>query len=129
MDTFTKRSEKKQELLQTVFGRAPAPDERPAQPGDEQLGLLTEILFGEIWSRPALEPRYRSLATVATLIALNREVELKSHLYGALHLGWTKDQLLELILHMAFYAGAPVANRALAVARELFAEADALPAP
>ncbi len=117
-------------MLATVFGaprRVGAP--RAPQPGDEQLGLLTEILFGEIWSRPALTPRERSMCTVATLIALNREGELRSHLRGALNLGISREKLLEMVLHLAFYSGAPTANRALAVAREVFAQGDAVPQP
>lgn len=123
MNTFAERAAKKQEMLARVFGlRQGRAGPGQPQPGDEHLNVLTEILFGEIWTRPALEPRERSMCTVAALIALNREGELRSHLRGALHLGISKEKLLEIILHMAFYAGAPVANRAFGVAREVFAE-------
>ncbi len=129
MTTRAERAGKKDELLYTVFGRRPAPAAQPARPGDVQMGLLTEILFGEVWSRPALAPQERSMITVAALIALNRENELRQHLRGALHLGIPREKLLEMMLHLAFYSGAPTASRAVAIAREVFAEQDAATAP
>jgi 4-carboxymuconolactone decarboxylase len=90
------------------------------------LGEYTDkVLFGEVWKRPGLSPRDRSLITVATLVALYRTNELPFHLKKALENGVTKDELIELITHLAFYSGWPTANSAVAVARKVFAE----PAP
>jgi 4-carboxymuconolactone decarboxylase len=82
-----------------------------------------EVLFGDVWKRPGLSPRDRSLVTVATLVALYRANELPFHLAKALENGVTKDELIELITHLAFYAGWPTANTAVTVARKVFAEA------
>jgi 4-carboxymuconolactone decarboxylase len=88
------------------------------------LGEYTDkVLFGEVWERPGLSKRDRSLITVATLVALYRTNELPFHLKRALDNGVTKDELIELITHLAFYAGWPTANTAVSVARKVFAEA------
>jgi 4-carboxymuconolactone decarboxylase len=90
------------------------------------LGEYTDkVLFGDVWKRPGLSPRDRSLITVATLVALYRTNELPFHLKKALENGVTKDELIELITHLAFYSGWPTANSAVAIARKVFAE----PAP
>ncbi|MGF6552238.1 carboxymuconolactone decarboxylase family protein [Paraburkholderia youngii] len=83
------------------------------------------ILFGEVWERPGLSPRERSLITVASLVALYRSNELPFHIGKALDNGVTRDQLIELITHLAFYSGWPTASTALAVARQVFASRDA----
>jgi 4-carboxymuconolactone decarboxylase len=89
------------------------------------LGEYTDkVLFGEVWERPGLSKRDRSLITVATLVALYRTNELPFHLKRALENGVTKNELIELITHLAFYAGWPTANTAVAVARKVFAEAE-----
>jgi 4-carboxymuconolactone decarboxylase len=82
------------------------------------------VLFGEIWERPELSKRDRSLITVATLIALYRVNELPSHLKRAIANGVTKDELIEVITHLAFYAGWPAARTAVEIARKVFAEAE-----
>jgi len=81
-------------------------------------------LFGDVWSRPGLELRERSMITVAALIILGRETELKLHLRGALNVGITREKIQEMILHLAHYGGWPVAAGASRVAQEVFAEAD-----
>src|SRR2546426_7802683 len=88
------------------------------------LGDYTDrVLFGEVWERPGLSKRDRSLITVATLVALYRTNELPFHLKRALENGVTKDELVELITHLAFYAGWPSANTAVGIARQVLAEA------
>jgi 4-carboxymuconolactone decarboxylase len=88
------------------------------------LGDYTDrVLFGEVWERPGLSKRDRSLVTVATLVALYRTNELPFHLKRAIENGVTKDELIELITHLAFYAGWPAANTAVTIARQVFAEA------
>ena len=81
-----------------------------------------EVLFGEVWKRPGLSPRDRSLITVATLIALYRTNELPFHLKKALENGVTRDELGEVITHLAFYSGWPTASSAVGIAQRVFAE-------
>ena len=88
-------------------------------PGDFY-GYTLEHLFGDIWERPGLSKRDRSMITVATLIALNRPDQLRSHLALARQNGVTEDELVETITHLAFYAGWPSAVSAVAVARDVF---------
>jgi len=88
-------------------------------------GYTDEVLFGDLWKRPGLSPRDRSLITVATLVALYRTNELPFHLKYALGNGVTKDELVELITHLAFYAGWPTAATAVGIARRAFEEAGA----
>ena len=81
------------------------------------------VLFGDVWERPGLSPRDRSLITVATLVALYRTNELPFHLKRAIENGVTKDELIELITHLAFYSGWPTASSAIAIARRVLDEA------
>jgi len=81
------------------------------------------VLFGDVWKRPGLSPRDRSLVTVAGLIALYRLNELPFHLKRALENGVTRDELVEAITHLAFYSGWPTASTAVGIARKVFEEA------
>jgi 4-carboxymuconolactone decarboxylase len=88
---------------------------------DPKLAELTDkVLFGDVWERPGLSKRDRSLITVAALIALNRPEQLRHHLQRARENGVTKDEVVEVITHLAFYAGWPNAMNAIAIAREIF---------
>lgn len=80
-----------------------------------------KVLFGDVWKRPGLSPRDRSLITVASLVALYRTNELPFHLKKAIENGVTEDELIELITHLAFYSGWPTANTAVAIARNVLA--------
>ena len=82
-----------------------------------------EVLFGDVWKRKELAPRDRSLVTISCLIANYRQNELPFHLKHALENGVTRDEIIETITHLAFYAGWPPASTALAIARTVFAEA------
>lgn len=75
--------------------------------------LTERVLFGDVWQRPQLGPRDRSLITVAALVALYRPEQLPLHLARARDNGVTHEELLELITHLAFYAGWPAAHSAL----------------
>jgi len=86
-------------------------------------GYTDDILFGDVWARPGLSPRDRSLITVASLVSLYRVNELPFHLKKALENGVTREELIELITHLAFYSGWPTANTALPIARRVFEEA------
>lgn len=82
--------------------------------------LTDDILYGDIWQRPDLSPRDRSFATVTTLVALYRLEQLEFHIGLALDNGVTKEELIELITHVAFYAGWPASMSALSAARRVF---------
>lgn len=84
--------------------------------------LTDEVLFGDVWARPGLSPRDRSLVTVSALIAMNRPDQLRGHLARALHNGLSEAELIEATTHLAFYAGWPSAVTAVGVAREVFKE-------
>ena len=82
-----------------------------------------EVLFGDVWKRPGLSSRDRSLITVACLIALYRTNELPFHLKKALENGISRDELAEVVTHLAFYAGWPTASSAVGIARRVIEEA------
>jgi 4-carboxymuconolactone decarboxylase len=84
--------------------------------------LRDEVLFGDIWERPQLAKRDRSLITVAVLTALYRTDELRGHMQRALDNGVTKDELRELITHVTFYSGWPTGVNAARVAKDVFGE-------
>ena len=88
----------------------------------EMQQLVTEYAWGEIWSRPGLARRDRSLLNLAMLTALNRPHELRLHVRGALANGVSKDEIKEVFLQTAVYCGAPAALDSFRVAREVFAE-------
>jgi 4-carboxymuconolactone decarboxylase len=81
------------------------------------------VLFGDVWQRPGLSPRDRSLVTVTSLVALYRFNELPFHLKKALENGLGRDELIEAITHLAFYSGWPTASTALPIAQRMFEEA------
>lgn len=83
-------------------------------------GLTDDVLFGDVWERKELSKRDRSLATVAALVAMNRPDQLRFHLNFAVQNGVRKEELIELITHLAFYAGWPSAMSGILVAKEVF---------
>ncbi|MCH2396248.1 MAG: 4-carboxymuconolactone decarboxylase [Oceanibaculum sp.] len=86
--------------------------------------LVTSYCWGEIWNRPGLPPKTRSLLNLAMLTALNRPHELKLHVRGALNNGVTREEIMEVFLQTAIYCGVPAAIDAFRNAREVFAEVD-----
>ncbi|CAN7233229.1 carboxymuconolactone decarboxylase family protein [Phenylobacterium sp. LjRoot164] len=82
--------------------------------------LTDEVLLGDVWERPGLSKRDRSLVTVAALVALNRPEQLRSHIALARRNGVTEEEIVEAITQLAFYAGWPNAITAVSVAREVF---------
>jgi 4-carboxymuconolactone decarboxylase len=79
-----------------------------------------DTLFGEVWTRPELSPRDRSLITIASLVAGGNTAQLPNHLRRGVANGLTQDELVEAITHLAFYAGWPKAMSAMTVAKEVF---------
>ncbi|WP_337078600.1 4-carboxymuconolactone decarboxylase [Acinetobacter pittii] len=84
--------------------------------------FISRYAWGEVWSRPGLPRHTRSLVTIAILLALGREDELRMHLRACFNNGVTKEDLKELILHSSLYAGLPAANAAMHMAEEVFKE-------
>jgi len=80
-----------------------------------------DTLFGEVWTRPELSPRDRSLITIASLVVGGNIAELPNHLRRGVANGLTQDELVEAITHLAFYAGWPKAMTAIAVTKQTFA--------
>lgn len=81
--------------------------------------LTDDVLYGDVWARPELSPRDRSLVTISALVAMNRPDQLRSHVALGLRHGVTKEEVSEAITHLAFYAGWPSAVTAVRVAREV----------
>jgi 4-carboxymuconolactone decarboxylase len=87
--------------------------------------FITRYAWGEVWSRPGLSRAERSMITLTALVALRQEEELAMHLRAALRNGLTAEQIREVLLHTAVYAGVPAANRAFAIAQRVLAETGA----
>lgn len=117
--------------VETTMAQEPASNLESARSRTQQLmgdiapklaELTDDVLYADVWERPQLSQRDRSLVTVSALIALNRPDQLRSHLVRARNNGLTEEQLVEAITHMAFYSGWPSAVSAVAIAKDVFAE-------
>jgi 4-carboxymuconolactone decarboxylase len=84
--------------------------------------LVTEYCWGEVWGRPGLDRKTRSMLNLAMLSALNRPHEVKLHIRGAIANGMTKDEIKEVFLQVAIYCGVPAAVDSFRIAREVFKE-------
>ena len=84
--------------------------------------LVTQFAWGEVWNRPGLDRRTRSMLNLAMLMALNRPHDLELHVRGALNNGVTKDEIREVFLHASVYCGAPAALDSFRNAKEVFVE-------
>ena len=108
------------EITRRLWGDRAGGQELPAQKlAPEFFGLVAQFCFGMFWARPGLTLRDRSLCTVAQLAALGRLDELKGHLHGALRIGITREELIEVLMQTACYAGVPAAVNALNAAAEV----------
>jgi 4-carboxymuconolactone decarboxylase len=107
-------------VAEQLWGARAGGQELPAQKlAPEFFALVLQFVFGMFWSRPNLDLRSRSLCTVAQLAALGRTDELKGHLAGALQLGIRREELIEVLMQTACYAGVPMAVNALNAAAEI----------
>jgi 4-carboxymuconolactone decarboxylase len=84
--------------------------------------FITRYAWGEVWDRPGLDRRSRSVATLAALVALRAENEIAMHVRAALRNGLSSEEIKEVILHTAVYAGLPAANAAFSIAQRVIAE-------
>jgi 4-carboxymuconolactone decarboxylase len=117
------------EVRRDVLGNAHV-DRAEAKRNDfngEFQDLITRHAWGEIWTRPGLSRRTRSLLTIGLMVALNRSDEFKLHVRAAFNNGVTRDEIKEVLLQCAIYAGIPAANSAFHMAEEVFAQLDAAP--
>ena len=89
------------------------------------IDVVTETVFGTLWTRPGLDLKTRTLVCVVSDAATGQAPELAIHLRMALRQGWTEDELTEVLLHLSGYVGAPLAREAFLVAKQLFAEVKA----
>lgn len=92
---------------------------------EEFQDLITRYAWGEIWTRPGLPRHTRSLLTLALMVALNRGDEFRMHVRAAANNGVSRDEIKEVILQCAIYAGVPAANAAFHMAQDVFNEIDA----
>lgn len=86
--------------------------------------FITRYGWGEVWTRPGLDRRTRSVVTLTALVSLRAENEIAMHVRGAIANGLTPEEIAEVILHTAVYAGVPAANAAFAIAQRTLAEMD-----
>jgi len=96
---------------------------------EEFQALITRYAWGEIWTRPGLPRHTRSLLTIGLMVALNRNDEFRLHVRAAFNNGVTRDEIREVLLHCAVYAGVPAANSAFHMAEEVFAQMESQKAP
>jgi 4-carboxymuconolactone decarboxylase len=89
---------------------------------EEFQDLITRYAWGEIWTRPGLPRKTRSLLTIAMIVALNRPDEFRLHVRAAFNNGVTREEIKEVLLHAAIYCGVPAANSAFHAAQEVFSE-------
>ncbi|KAA0596663.1 4-carboxymuconolactone decarboxylase [Azospirillum lipoferum] len=86
--------------------------------------FITKTAWGQIWTRPGLDIRTRSMLTIGMLAALGKDGELKLHIRATRNTGVTRDEVKEILMQAAVYAGVPAANHAIALARAVYAEMD-----
>ena len=99
-----------------------SPRERVRGTVPKMIDIADKVIYGDIWERPELYKRDRSLITVAMLTALYRTEQLRGHMNRALDNGVTKEEIGEIITHVAFYGGWPASMIAARIAREVFEE-------
>jgi 4-carboxymuconolactone decarboxylase len=114
------RFEKGMAVLERLFGTATA----RVKMSEDFRRITVENLFGDIWSRPGLALRDRSMITLTALLVLGREAELRLHLRGARNLGIPRETIEEIMIHLAHYGGWPVAATGFRVLDEVFAAMD-----
>ena len=108
------------DILSTYFGTPPGGGGEL----DDFMKHTAGNLFGAVWTRPGLELRERSMITLAALIVLGRENELRIHLRGAHNIGIPLETVEEMLMHLAHYGGWPIAVSGLRIARDMYAELD-----
>ncbi|HJY82876.1 MAG TPA: carboxymuconolactone decarboxylase family protein [Candidatus Binatia bacterium] len=116
---YEKGVEVRKKLSGKRFGRASSALAELAPDMEE---MLNEVVFGRVWGRPGLELKMRSAITIASLMSMQRLPQLKTHIANGLNAGLTKQEIIEILIHIAFYAGVPTAVNAFQLAKEVFTE-------
>jgi 4-carboxymuconolactone decarboxylase len=116
------KRQKADKLIAEVFG--PAYHQRKIGLAKELYDVIEEPLFGDVYQRPGLELRERSIVTISILTALGRADQLRNHVKAGLKVGLTRQAITEVLIQAAFYAGAPAGLNALRVAEAAFEELD-----
>lgn len=124
----TERYQRGWEKLQAIDGEAGERVIESLKDIAPDLGrYIIEFAFGDVYSRPGLDLKSREIATIAALTTLgNAQPQLKVHIHGALNVGCTREEIIEVIVQMAVYAGFPAALNGIAIARHVFAERDSV---
>lgn len=119
------RNRRGRAIMESLTGSAEATTEMLAALSPDYVAWVTEFALGQVWARPILDLKTRSLCTVAALTVQGRIPGLKTHIKGAIGNGASREEIIEVILHMTVYGGFPDAWDGLAAAREVFAALDA----
>jgi 4-carboxymuconolactone decarboxylase len=124
------RHERGVQKRRDVFGPGTAPGGR----GTQELApfysrWVLESVFGDLWGRPALGDKLRILITLVALVAGRQEPQARGYMRNALRAGWTREELVETLVHLAPYVGVPTVHNALDALAAVLAEADASPEP
>jgi 4-carboxymuconolactone decarboxylase len=107
-----------------IASSAPSPRDALRSFAPKLIDLTDNVLFGDVWERPGLSKRDRSLITCAALVAMNRTEQQTGHFTRAINNGVKKEELIELITHLAFYSGWPTAMSAANVAKKVLEGGD-----
>ena len=118
---------KGREVLQQLRGGGPVSGGATEEVAPDFWEMTLGNLFGEVWTRPGLPIRDRSLITMAVLTALARTEELRGHMSNALNIGISKEEIVEMFTHVAHYAGWPTGVNAARVAKDVFSSRDSAP--
>jgi 4-carboxymuconolactone decarboxylase len=114
--------EKGLELRKKLLGKRASARTAMGELAPDLEEMINEVVFGRVWTRPGLEPKMRSAITIASLMAMQRLPQLKGHIANGLNMGLSKQEIIEILTHIAFYAGVPTAVNAFQLAKEVFQE-------
>ena len=117
-DLYQRGAQRRRELMGE--GRVGAAAEPVTQAERDFSRLTTEYYWGSVWTRPGLDLQSRSICTLSALTVLGREGPLRSHIRGALNIGLTQEQIVEVFIHTTFYCGLPFTRAAIDLANEIF---------
>jgi 4-carboxymuconolactone decarboxylase len=121
-DTYEAGRQVVRELLGPQYLEFAGTSGKPGEFGAELVNLAFRFAFGEIWARPGLERKHRSMITLAIFIAMGKHAEFEIHLKGGLNAGLTASEIEEIIMHSIIYAGFPAAGEALVIAQRVLKE-------
>ncbi len=125
MSIRDERLAKAQEVRQALFGQSVPATFPEGDIMSDFYDMINEWVFGGVWARPGIPMQQREMVVLAVLTALGREAELRLHLGAALNLGLTKEEIGEVLIQAAFYAGVPAAVSGFRIFREVLAAREA----